>query len=101
MKFDIPHITILELIESSNLFKSRSDIRRNTKQNGIKLNGELVDESELDEFISVGDFINLFMDGRGKQLSTSFGTTQLILIERGKKVKALLRADKNGIEILN
>ena len=101
MRWDIPNITILEVIEASELFSSRSDIRRNVAQDGIRMNGILVEDEDLNEPLVVGDFINLFMDGRGLQLSKSFGTHQLILIERGKRKKALLEVGLTGTGVLN
>lgn len=101
MRWHVPNITLLEVIEASELFTSRSDVRRNVRQGGVKVSGVSVDEDELNDSLMVGDFINLFMDGRGLPLSNSFGTHQLILIERGKRKKALLRVDENGTEVLN
>lgn len=100
MRWHVPHITLLEVLEASQLFDSRSDVRRNARQGGVKMNGVVVDDVELNDSLVVGDFINLFMDGRGFPLSRSFGTHQLILVERGKKAKSLIRVDNLGTEVL-
>lgn len=101
MGFDVPHITMSEVAMASGLFSSKSDLRRTASQNGVSINGVRMEPDDMNDLFEVGDFINLFMDGRGSWLADSFGTKQLVLVERGKRKKILMRVDTNGTEVLN
>jgi tyrosyl-tRNA synthetase len=101
MRFHVPHITVESVAMSSELFSSKSDLRRMVDQHSVRLNGVVLDRDDLPSSLELGDFINLFLDGRGLRLAKSFNTHQLILIERGKRTKALLQVDNHGTEVLN
>jgi len=89
MKFEIPDMTIESVLMASGAFSSKSDLKRTIKQNGVKLNSVLL------------FFLNLFLVGKGTPLTESFGTRQLMLVEKGKRTKVLMKIDHSNLEILN
>jgi len=101
MKFEIPDMTIESVLMASGAFSSKSDLKRTIKQNGVKLNSVLIEMEELYEKLSIGDFLNLFLVGKGTPLTESFGTRQLMLVEKGKRTKVLMKIDHSNLEILN
>lgn len=89
---------VMDVLTASGLFSSNSDIHRTVKQNGVKLNGVLVDD--VNEQIEPGDFINFAWFQGGTDMMKVHGRT-LLLVSKGKRNKALIKVSgESGCELL-
>lgn len=90
MKHVIPSRTVLDVLEASGLFESRSEIRKSLKNKSIKINNIVVDD--LEEKIEHGDFLNFVWLCGGADLVQQHGPV-FLSVSAGKKwsSKCILR----------
>jgi len=101
METELKHITLQDALMASGLFQSKSDLRRNVRQNGVKFNGVLVDEFELVESLDVDWFRCLLMNFNGALgLTKQHNTKFLAVVQKGKRNKELLKFTEDKIEKL-
>lgn len=84
-------VTVGDVLLASNLFSSKSDILRTIKQNGVKLNRQLV---EFNELLEMGDFQNFVFIGGADQ----FGG---LLVSKGKNHHAWMVLESGQFKKVN
>ena len=90
-------MNVMQVLEASRLFESRTDIHRQVKNKAVKINGQPVDD--VNETIEVGDFLNFIWFPHAAELMQQHGGT-LLVISRGKKDRGLLKVVGDNIEVL-
>lgn len=87
----------LQVLQSSDLFSSNSDIFRYVKQKSVKINGQVVDD--VNEEIEIGDFLNFTFFPGAWDLMREHGRS-LLVVAKGKKERALVRVEGDICQII-
>lgn len=90
-------MNVMQVLEASRLFESRTDIHRQVKNKAVKINGQPVED--VNEQIELGDFLNFFWFPHAAELMQQHGRT-LLVVSRGKKERGLVKVVGDSIEVL-
>lgn len=82
---------IIDILEASGLFESRSDIHRKFKGGArVFLNKVLVEKSELNNELEIGDLINGLMNGVAEITKEHGGWRNNVMIHLGKRTATVV-----------
>jgi RNA-binding protein YlmH len=90
-------MNVMQVLEASKLFDSRTDIHRQVKNKAVKINGQPVDD--VNETIELGDFLNFTWFPNAIEMMREHGRT-LLVVSRGKKDRGLVKVVGDNIEVL-
>jgi RNA-binding protein YlmH len=90
-------MNVMQVLEASRIFESRTDIHRQVKNKAVKINGQLVED--VNETIELGDFLNFVWFPHAAELIQQHGRT-LLVVARGKKERGLVKVVGDNIEVL-
>jgi RNA-binding protein YlmH len=90
-------MNVMQVLEASKLFESRTDIHRQVKNKAVKINGQPVDD--VNETIELGDFLNFTCFPNAIEMMRLHGRT-LLAVAKGKKDRALVKIVDDTVEVL-